>query len=734
MNIYLNMLIEWEEGFSKESSSNKESFIERVLYLNELSNEAIVIDIYHPKALPVFRRCTELKEAIVTGNARVLTKDPYDYLLRPEDSISESSKKLRDEAWTFFEPLIVNENIDFLINKNIRGKKISSISKKLGKREATYWTWLRKWWQRGRIKNALLPDFQKCGGKGKSRITENQTGVKLGRHKRDQKYGENKGIRITPEIEKKFERGTKKFHDEQKHSLLDTYELIKLNYFVIDTEEVNGKYIPVTPLDEELPTFGQYRYWYEKNYHNKKQIITDIYSERDYLNNKRPILGDSTQLAFGPGSICQFDSTISNIYLNSMLNPIRLVGRPVTYLGGDTFSHVIMGFSSTFEGPSWKGAMLALDNIAMNKVDFCTKYGISIDEEDWPVQVFPEGILADRGEMRAYKAEPFIALGCRVYTTAPYRGDLKGIIERHHGRAEEKYIKFIPGYVPHQKQRGDPDHMLKAPLNIYRFRQLLIIYIIEYNNFAYLKDYKKDVFMIAAQVKRHPLDIWNWGIKYRSGHLRMVSQDMLRLNLLPRKTVSVTPRGIHFEKELYYTCDLAIQEGWFERVKRKKMRVEVAFHPDSTDMIYLPLEGGTRLEPCFLTQASQHLKGQNWYDARDYFALEVDAGKSDTVKRKKKRALLHVQKEAILEESLQQHREALLKAGKLSKKSRKEDIRLNRQMEKLIDNPLMDWHSSQQNTDLNNQEISGQEPTEQDEEYISRPSRIEALRRLQEEN
>lgn len=241
--------------------------------------------------------------------------------------------------------------------------------------------------------------------------------------------------------------------------------------------------------------------------------------------------------------------------------------------------------------------------------------------------------------------------------------------------------------------------------------------------------------MIAAQVKRHPLDIWNWGIKYRSGHLRVVSQDMLRLNLLPRKTVSVTPRGIHFEKELYYTCDLAIQEGWFERAKKKSMRVEIAFHPESVDIIYLPLDGGTRLEPCFLTQASQHLKGQNWYDARDYFALEADAGKSDTTKRKKKRALLHVQKEAILEESLQQHKEALIKAGKMSKKSRKEDIRLNRQIEKLIDNPLMDWHSSQQNNDLNNHEISESQSSEQkDEEYISRPSRIDDLRRLQEEN
>jgi hypothetical protein len=736
MEISLNMLIEWKNLFNEiiEDSSKEISLVERVLYTDKLSDEIVLIDIYHPKALPLLRRYSEVKDALSTGNAKILKKDPYDFVLRSDDKISKAAKKCRDEAWQFFEPLIANEDIEFMLKKDVRGEKISTVSKELGQREATYWVWLRKWWQRGRCKNTLLPDFQKCGGKGESRTTDNQNEKKLGRHPRNQEFGENPGIRITPEIEKKFEKGTKKFRDEQKHSLRDTFELIKLNYFKIDTEEINGINVPILPADEQLPTFEQYRYWYEKTHHNKKHIITDIYSERDYLNNKRPILGDATQMAFGPGSICQFDSTISNTYLTSMLNPIRIVGRPVTYLGGDTFSHVIMGFSSTFEGPSWKGAMLALDNIAMNKVEFCAKYGIPIDEEDWPCQLFIEGILIDRGEMRAYKAEPFIALGCRIYTTSPWRGDLKPIVERHHGRAEEKHIKFVPGYVPHQKQRGDPDYMLKAAVNIYRFRQLLILYIIEYNNFAYLKDYKKDVFMIAAQVKRYPLDIWNWGIKYRSGHLRVVSQDMIRLNLLPRKTVPVTPRGIHFEKELYYTCDLAIKEGWFERCKGKSMRVEVAFHPDSTDMIYLPLEAGTRLEPCFLTQASQHLKGQNWYDARDYFALEADAEKYDTTKRKRKKASLHAQKEAILEEGLEQHKEALIKAGKMSKKSRKEDIRLNRQIEKLIDNPLMNWLPNQQDTPSNNQEVNESEQLNQDDEYISRPSRIDALRRLQEEN
>jgi putative transposase len=739
MELYLNMLIEWQNLLSENSDLSKDDLLtERIIFIDESSNELVVIDIFDPKAFPFLRRCNEIKEAILSKNAKILEKDPFDYILRPEGSFSESSKKTRDEAWEFFEPLIINADIDLMLNKKVRADKIRKLSTDFNKRASSYWSWLRKWWQGGQVKNTLLPNFQKCGGKGNRRITENQNDSKLGRHSRNQEKGKNSGIRITPEIEKKFEKGTKKFKVNEGRSLIDTFELIKTSYFISGTEIINGITIPIIPPDEELPSFGQYRYWYETIYQKKKKAFTDIYSERDYLNNKRPILGDSSKLAFGPGSICQFDSTISNVYLKSQLDPLRIVGRPVTYLGADTFSHLIMGFASIFEGPSWKGAMLALDNIAANKVDFCAKYGIPIDEEDWNCQLLPEGILADRGEMRGYKAEPLVALGCRVYTTPSYRADFKGIVERHHGRAEEKFIKFIPGYVPHPKERGDPDYILKSAIPMLTFRRLLILYIVEYNNFAYLKDYKKDTFMIADQVKRYPIDIWNWGIQHRSGHLRVISRDMLRLNLLPRKTVSVTPRGIHFEKELYYTCDLAIKENWFERTKNKKMRIEIAYNPDSTDMIYLPLNGGILIEYCYLTEASKHLKGQNWYDAVDYFALESDAKDADTEKRKKKKLMLKVQKEAILSDALKLKQESLVAENLMSKTSRKANIKLNRQIEKLVENPLMDWLSdNDENADIelapgfnNSNNLTSED---EDNEYVPRPSKIGELRKLQED-
>jgi hypothetical protein len=69
----------------------------------------------------------------------------------------------------------------------------------------------------------------------------------------------------------------------------------------------------------------------------------------------------------------------------------------------------------------------------------------------------------------------------------------------------------------------------------------------------YLSDYQKDSFMIADAVERYPLDLWNWGIRNCSGHLRTLPREIVRLNLLPRKQATITPQGIRFEPELYYT-------------------------------------------------------------------------------------------------------------------------------------------------------------------------------------
>jgi hypothetical protein len=739
MEICLNLLIEWLEESIESEETSEEDFlpVERVLYFNELDNEAIVINIFDRKGFPFLRSFSEIRDAILSGNANVWTKDPFDYLRRSDKHFSEKSIKHREDSWKDFEKLIDDKEIELMLDRKVRGKKVNELREITGRSKTTINDWLRSWWQSGREENALLPDFDKCGGKGKRRLSDNPDGPKLGRPPRnyDEQSEESNGGRITPAIERKFERGVKKFYEtDQCRSLAEAFDRTKEKYFCIGKDKIDGVRVPVLPPDNQLPSYMQFWFWYRNHYRNPKREKISREGEIEYLKNSRPITGDSTQMAFGPGSLLQFDSTIANVHLVNSLMPDRIVGRAVVYLGIDTFSHAIPGFAALVEGPSWKGAMIALDNVTTNKVEFCAKYGITIDEDEWPMHHVFEGILADRGEMKGYKAEPFLNIGVKIQNTSPYRADMKGLVERHHGIAEQKIVKFLPGYVPHIKERGEPDYILDASLTLNDFRKLWIDHILEYNELHHMKGYKKNKFMIVDYVKRYPLDIWNWGIRHRSGHLRAISQDIIRLNLLPRKTIAVTPRGIHLEGELYYVSDLILREGWLDRAKGKSMRVEVAYYPDSTDVIYLPLNGGTRLEVCHLTQASQHLKDCSWYDAVDYFALEYQAEKVDRTKRQRRKAIRQARKENIVSNAVERRQNALLKAGKTSKKSRKESIRLNREMEKLADNPLGDWHPSLPSENASNGNINTTNGTAKlQEEYIPRPSHIDALRKLQED-
>jgi putative transposase len=237
-------------------------------------------------------------------------------------------------------------------------------------------------------------------------------------------------------------------------------------------------------------------------------------------------------MAFGPGSHYQIDATIGDIFLVSSFDRTRIIGRPVVYLCVDIFSRMIVGFSVTLEGPSWLGAMLALDNVVTDKVAYCAEYGITISAREWPCHHLPKSIHADRGQFEGFDADRLPnSLGVDVHNTAPWRADWKGIVERNFGIANETVIHFTPVAVPRPHKRGDPDYALKAVYTLDDFRKLLICYIKDYNLNHYLKKYPMDEFMIADKVERYPIDLWEWGIANRSGSLRVMPQEIVRLKL-----------------------------------------------------------------------------------------------------------------------------------------------------------------------------------------------------------
>ena len=124
--------------------------------------------------------------------------------------------------------------------------------------------------------------------------------------------------------------------------------------------------------------------------------------------------------------------------------------------------------------------------------------------------------------------------------------------------------------------------------------------------------------MIADDVLAIPKELWQWGITNRSGRLRTIPEDIVKLNLMPADQATITPKGIRF-KQLYYTCEKANQEQWFERARSRSMTREekllnISYDPRKPNIIYLRSPDGRDFEKCFLIDPNHKYVDKSIYD------------------------------------------------------------------------------------------------------------------------
>ncbi len=374
-----------------------------------------------------------------------------------------------------------------------------------------------------------------------------------------------------------------------------------LERFFSDVYYDNGKRYSKIWSKELIPTYQQFYYWYRKGSDFKKEYVSRN-SEKEFELQKRALLSNSTQETYGPGSRYQIDATVADVYLVSVSQPDRIIGRPVVYIVIDVYSRMITGLYVGLEGPSWLGAMMALDNVVADKVEFCMQHGIEIGATDWPNSYLPETIIADRGEFKGYNVENLINnLNIKIENTSPYRGDLKGIVERHFRTTNEKIKHTAPGAIQKEfRERGDRDYRLDATLNLIEFTSIMIYEILQHNK-SIIEKYPREKGLISDNVPPIPIEMWKWGIANRTCGFIKKDRDIVRLNLMPRSTATITREGIKFKK-LYYSCEEAIKEQWF--INPQKMKVNIVYDPRNMNYIYILKDNGKGFIKCYLMEKS----------------------------------------------------------------------------------------------------------------------------------
>lgn len=185
--ITVNMLISWK---SEETKT-----IERVLWLGKTENRAFVIDL-DSKECPYMRKISDISEALQKGCADELATDPFIRLVT-EEQLSEKEKEGRQKAWEMIKDLVHAEPKIYLPKE--RGRLIKETTQRFNVNGKTVYSYLKRYWIRGKNPNALLPDLYLCGRRG---VEKGKASVKRGRPR---STGVGQGINATEEIKQIFQ-------------------------------------------------------------------------------------------------------------------------------------------------------------------------------------------------------------------------------------------------------------------------------------------------------------------------------------------------------------------------------------------------------------------------------------------------------------------------------------------------------------------------------------------------
>lgn len=689
MILTVNMLIGWRGEAAPEAPR-----VERILWIDPEGIDVATFAIDHPSALPVLQKYDDLVATLAAGQAQVLEHDPYALpVARSETDIPPAHRRIREDRWALLDPLLQRPETNLYAPStralafsayeqawmtqhysDAEGDNASTRRKAFRKQLLKC---LRLYWQRGQVKNALLPDFAHCGGKGKERQAAPDT--KRGRKPKVEALDPEQnmiGVNIIGQMREALLDGFQRFYIKAGLPWREAYDRAMEAFFSTIEIGESGRYRYVLLPKEQRPTLGQFMYWGQKS-QDLAQTLTKRKGQRAFDLQHRPLLGETTSMALGPGSLVQEDATIADTYLVSELDRSCIIGRPVIYFLIDVFSRMIVGLAISLDGPSWQGVMCALEQMTIDKVAFCRDYGITIAPEAWPCSFLPDTIMGDRGELFTHDSTQLTAsLGVKLLNTAPYRADWKGVIERFFRLLKnDTTITWMPGAV-HRRARGDHDFRLDACLTLREFREIIIRCVLHYNTARRLTSYALDEFMIADHVQPYPIELWQWGLVHRKGHLRTMARSAVRQKLLPRGEAQVTRSGIRF-KGVLYTCERAVREQWYVRASLAPWKVTVAYDPRNTNAIYLVLDQESDEEVA--TIVDPRFANKDWLDVEDYLVRAYQ--ETQLSRGEEEQALSDLRQEVRAIVTNAQAKAEPAKAG-MSKTQRVEGIRANRQVER----------------------------------------------------
>ena len=563
----------------------------RILWVSKSSEPSYWIPLSDAGNTPLCFNCDEVTAGISTGHYAIL---PDTWSAKDMGDIPETWKQRRDRIWALVKDAVEKE--PDIYEKTSRVQITKEIEEKTGFKRSNLYLYLGKYWKGGMTPNALLPNYENCG---KSSSLDNPSAKRRGRKKAEGAEGKV----LTKQDTQNFTSALKKYYyTKEKISLEKTYQRMLQEYYAV--RDNNGDFISLLPPDQ-IPSREQFLYWHRKN----KDVLEEVRArdgERNYNLRYRSSIDKTETFISGPCAYAQIDATVADIYLVRQDDRNAIVGRPTMYFLIDCYSRMVMGMHITLEHPSAQSASRCILNALSDKAEYCAKYGITITPEDWPCRHSPSVIVADRGELESAAFDDIVnKLGISIENMPPFRGDLKAIIEQYFHLIDVA-INELPGKMGKDfGERCTEDYRLNAKLNIREFTQIIIQCVLLYNKFHYMESYVKTSQMRQLGVLPLPRSLWNYGLRYCNGAQKIVDTAKCKFVILPKGVGSITDNGILF-KGLYYGCERAFQEKWFDCARTEgHTKLSLSYDPEDAGHIYILPDAASAPVECFLLDGNK---------------------------------------------------------------------------------------------------------------------------------
>ena len=572
------------------------------------------------------------------------------YQLAIDDEISKSHKNKRDLRYKQIQDLV--NTPEFLLKNtcNSRSKIVSNHAKKQKIYIQSLYRTLNLYWKYGQDRNALLPAYKNSGGLGKSRLAGNKkrgSPIQL----LTPSIEAPTGVNTSEDDKAKFLKAMKRFGMKGKQvTFSKVYNLMLKEFYtneliLADQEQREAK----------IPNYRTFLYWVNKLI-PKQELIKKQTTPGDFARNYRGLNGAATDHTEVPGSCFELDATVLDVHIVSEFRRNHVLGRPTLYCVVDKESRMIVGLHVSMEYASWRAGRQALVNSFTSKKDYCARYGIEIEETEWPCHHIPQRLLCDRGEFICKEAENLaVPLIGHLSIAPPYRADLKGIVEHRFNILNEKLVHDLMGTTRGRHYvRGDRDPRLDAALTLTEINKLLIDAVLDHNSSIFENLAGQTSLLIESDLSPIPINYWNIHIKKHRHALSRADEAQIRIRLLPIEWVSMTSKGLRLNDDMYYESNHSEFEDWKVIARTNgSWKLEARIDQDNSSFIYVRLKHDESFYRCYLRQASNNFKEKHQADIllfEDWKKLEkkrsVPTAKSIERHQRRNEIIQHAKNEA----------------------------------------------------------------------------------------